>query len=107
MRRLIALMLVLLLVLAGCTKGKQNEPTDVEKPVENTGGEEKKAELPDVVQEFRTVYSGEISTINYLVTATTSEFGLAANFVDTLIDYDRYGVPQPCLATEWEVSDDG
>lgn len=107
MKRIVALMLVLLLILAGCTKGEPTKPTDVEKPSENAGGEEKVAEVPDVVQEYRTVYSGEITTINYLVTANTNEFGLAANFVDTLIDYDRYGVPKPSLATEWNVSDDG
>ncbi len=63
---------------------------------------------PDIPpEEYKTVYSGEITTMNYLVTATTAEFALAANFVDTLIDYDKYGVLQPCLATEWSVSDDG
>ncbi|WIV11746.1 peptide ABC transporter substrate-binding protein [Proteiniborus sp. MB09-C3] len=104
MKRVMALMLVLLMILAGCTKGGQNTPADAEKPKESAEGA---IDIPEVVQEYRTVYSGEISTINYLVTATTNEFGLAANFVDTLIDYDRYGVPQPCLATEWKVSDDG
>ncbi len=59
------------------------------------------------VQEYNTVYSGEITTLNYLVTASTAEFSLAANFVDTLIDFDRYGVATPCLATSWEESDDG
>ncbi|MCQ1531624.1 peptide ABC transporter substrate-binding protein [Lutispora saccharofermentans] len=91
MKRVIALMLALLMVLAGCTGGKQ--PT--------TAGP---AEVP---QEYRTVYSGEITTLNYLTTASTNEFALAANFVDSLIDYDRYGVAQPCLATEWKLSDDG
>ncbi len=56
---------------------------------------------------YSTVYSGEVTTINYLVTSTTSEFGLAANLVDTLIDYDRFGMIQPALAESWNVSDDG
>lgn len=103
MKRLIALMLALLMLLAGCTKGGQNTPVDVDKSVE---GEETK-EVSNVVQEYSTAYSGEITTINYLVTALTNEFSLAANLVDTLIDYDRYGVPQPSLATEWDTSDDG
>lgn len=105
MKRIIALLLILMLILAGCTKGNKDISTDVENTGENT--ETTQESIEKVVQEYRTVYSGEITTINYLVTATTSEFALAANFVDTLIDYDRYGVPQPCLATEWEVSDDG
>lgn len=57
--------------------------------------------------EYRRLYSGEITTLNYLTTATTAEFGLAANLVDSLIDYDNYGVAKPALATEWESSEDG
>lgn len=94
MRRALALILALMMVLAGCTGKAQ--------PAGETS-----AETPEVPQEYRILYSGEITTLNYLVTATTNEFALAANFVDTLIDYDRYGVVQPCLATEWKVSDDG
>jgi len=94
MRKVLALLLALMMVLAGCT-GK-TPPAG-----------ENAAETPEVPQEYRVLYSGEITTLNYLVTATTNEFALAANFVDTLIDYDRYGVAQPCLATEWKVSDDG
>jgi len=94
MRKVLALILALMMVLAGCT-GK-TPPAG-----------ENAAETPEAPQEYRVLYSGEITTLNYLVTATTNEFALAANFVDTLIDYDRYGVAQPCLATDWKVSDDG
>lgn len=87
MKRLIALMLVVMLILAGCTK------TD-------------KASSK-VEEEYSIVYSGEITTLNYLVTATTNEFALAANMVDSLIDFDKYGVAIPGLATEWESNLDG
>ena len=56
---------------------------------------------------YRTLYSGEVSTLNYLVTSTTNEFTIAANVVDTLIEHDRYGQLVPCLATDWETSEDG
>ena len=56
---------------------------------------------------FSTLYSGEITTLNYLVTTSTNEFGLCANLVDTLVEYDRYGRVQPSLATEWTTSEDG
>jgi len=56
---------------------------------------------------YRVLYGGELTTLNYLITATTNEFALAANVIDTLIEYDRFGVIQPALATSWEVSDDG
>ena len=55
---------------------------------------------------YRTLYSGEVTTLNYLYTATTNEFALAANLIDTLVEYDKYGQVQPSLATSWDVSDD-
>ncbi len=51
---------------------------------------------------YRTLYSGEITSLNYLTTATTNEFSLAANVIDTLVEYDKYGQVQPSLAESWE-----
>ena len=56
---------------------------------------------------YRTLYSGEVSTLNYLTTSTTNEFTISANVVDTLIEHDRFGQLVPCLATDWELSEDG
>ncbi|MFF2177717.1 peptide ABC transporter substrate-binding protein [Lysinibacillus sp. NPDC058147] len=56
--------------------------------------------------EYRVVYSGEIKTLNYLKTSETNEFAMAANLVDGLIEYDKYGVVQPSLAKEWSSNDD-
>ncbi len=56
---------------------------------------------------YRTLYSGEITTLNYLITATTNEFALAANLIDTLVEYDEFGQIQPSLALSWEESEDG
>ncbi len=56
---------------------------------------------------FHTLYSGEVTTLNYLYTATTNEFALSANVIDTLVEYDKYGNVQPSLAESWDVSDDG
>ncbi|KAB3535424.1 peptide ABC transporter substrate-binding protein [Alkaliphilus pronyensis] len=99
MKKLLVLMLILMLALTGCWSGGTDQPTD---------GDETGVEEPSSVpKEFTWTYSGEITTLNYLVTASTNEFGVAANLVDSLIDYDRYGVVQPALATEWTTSDDG
>lgn len=87
MRRLTALILAAMLIMTACSS-RTSGPAD-EKNV------------------FRMLYSGEITTLNYLVTSSTNEFGLAANLVDSLIDYDKYGVAQPALATEWNSSEDG
>lgn len=58
-------------------------------------------------QTYRSLYSGEVTTLNYLTTTTTSEFGLLSNLIDTLVESDRYGQLQPCLAESWEASADG
>ncbi|MBP3656290.1 MAG: peptide ABC transporter substrate-binding protein [Clostridia bacterium] len=60
--------------------------------------------MPAAAEEaaYRTLYSGEITSLNYLTTATTNEFAVAANVIDTLVEYDRYGQVQPSLAESWE-----
>ncbi len=50
---------------------------------------------------YRTLYSAEVGSLNYLTTATTAEFALAANVIDTLVEYDKYGQVQPSLAESW------
>ncbi|MDF2672273.1 MAG: ABC-type transporter, periplasmic subunit [Clostridiales bacterium] len=87
MKRLFASLIILTMLFSSCSKGTKQELSDV--------------------QEYSTVYSGEVTTLNYLVTASENEFAVAANLVDTLIDYDKYGVVKPCLATDWNVSEDG
>ena len=37
---------------------------------------------------YRTLYSGEIGTLNYLTTGTTNEFTVSANIIDTLVERD-------------------
>lgn len=56
---------------------------------------------------YRMLYSGEATTLNYLITASTNEFAIAANVIDTLVEYDYLGQIQPSLAETWEVSEDG
>ena len=56
---------------------------------------------------YTTLYSSEVTTLNYLITSSTNEFAIAANFIDTLVEYDMYGRMQPSLATAWENSEDG
>ncbi|MEG0766374.1 MAG: ABC transporter substrate-binding protein, partial [Clostridia bacterium] len=56
---------------------------------------------------YRTLYASEVTTLNYLYTASTNEFAVAANVIDTLVEYDRFGRVQPSLAERWETSADG
>ncbi|MCB2289322.1 peptide ABC transporter substrate-binding protein [Clostridium sp. CS001] len=91
MKKVVSMAIILCMVLSGCSSGG------------------KKADEANVaaVQEYSTVYSGEISTLNYLITANENEFAVAANSVDCLVEHDKYGVVKPSLATDWSVSEDG
>ncbi len=102
MKKTLSLLLVMLMVItsfAGCSSKATTTTT--------TTTTEAETQKPEILQEFTTVYASEVTTLNYLTTATEIEYGLAGNLVDTLVDYDKYGVIQPCLATEWKVSPDG
>lgn len=55
---------------------------------------------------FRTLYSGEVQTLNYLTTSTTNDYAISANIIDCLVDYDQYGNITPGLAESWESNDD-
>ncbi|MBQ8556155.1 MAG: peptide ABC transporter substrate-binding protein [Clostridia bacterium] len=81
MKRIIAMLLCLVLVLTACSKP------------ENEAEKEQTA--------YRTLYSGEVTSLNYLTTATTNEFAMAANVIDTLVEYNKYGEVQPSLAESW------
>lgn len=56
---------------------------------------------------YRSLYSGEIGSLNYLTTATANEFTVSANVIDTLVEHDCYGQLVPCLAESWDLSEDG
>ena len=105
MKRIIPLFLVLIIIITGCTTKAPKSTNDVPSTEDISKSIDEKDNISEV-QEYRWIYSGEITTLNYLTTSSTSEFRVAANLVDTLIDYDKYGVPQSALATEWSVSED-
>lgn len=90
MKKLISLVLcisMLLVTLAGCGK-------------KSSGGS------GSADENYRTLYSSELTTLNYLTTGNENEQQVAANCVDTLVEYDKYGVAQPDLAQSWETKDD-
>ncbi len=78
MKRMLALLLSLMLLLSVV-------PATAEEPVT-----------------YRTLYSSEIMSLNYLTTATAIEFAVAANVIDTLVEYNKYGEIQASLAETWE-----
>ena len=55
---------------------------------------------------YRTLYSSEVTTLNYLTTSSTNEYAIGANVVDCLVEYDCYGNIIPSLAESWESNED-
>ena len=107
MKKLLALLCALVMILgvaAGCTgPANGNDPS-----AGNSGG----STGPDgrtrsAEQTYRMLYNGEVSTLNYLYSASEIDMIFGANCVETLVSSDSYGNLQPAAATSWEVSDDG
>ena len=55
-------------------------------------------------QIYYNVYSSDWPSLNSMYESSAD---LCANFIDTLVEYDNYGILQPCLAESWECSEDG
>jgi oligopeptide transport system substrate-binding protein len=64
------------------------------------GGSKDRAQSGEVV--YRRLYSQEVYSLNYLVSANAVDFKAFANLVDALVEYDKYGVIKPALAQSWE-----
>ncbi|WP_077612224.1 peptide ABC transporter substrate-binding protein [Clostridium sp. Marseille-P2415] len=98
-RRLMAAMLCAVLVastaLSGCG-GKKIAGNGSQAAGNETGAAE--SGKPAV---YTRLYGAEVTTLNYLVSATTEDQRPAANCIDTLIEYDNKGQIKPGLATEW------
>ena len=58
-------------------------------------------------KDYTVIYAAEQAHINYLVSSLSTCTRFSENYIDALIDFDKYGRTIPCLATDWEVSEDG
>lgn len=93
--------------LTACSSGGSAPNTSQGVGTEGTAAQETQAAEKEIERkEFNTVYSAEISNLNYLVSSMSSYFRFVENVVDALVDFDQYGRVIPCLAESWEVSDD-
>ena len=119
MKKWIALLLTAMMMLsclAGC--GGDNNAANNNKASQgetNNNGEqngENNATTPDdgkpegaaEEQVVKLLYTDEISDWNPLHPSAGSTW---ANWIDTLVEYDNYGLCQPCLAESWTRSEDG
>lgn len=95
-------------MLCSCVVGCSNETAPTE-PVKSTEGQAETGAATDAEdinkeQVVKLMYSDEISDWNPL---HPSAGGTWANWIDTLVEYDYYGMCQPCLAESWTKSEDG
>ena len=72
---------------------------------ENSTETTQKEEIPR--KDYTVVYSAELAHINYLVSSLSTCTRFTENYVDALVDFDKYGRTIPSLATDWEISEDG
>lgn len=120
---LLAVMMIVA-CFAGCqgtTPANTDQPggTETQQPTESTQPTEAPVEPepesnigPDGrefadEQVYRSLYSSEVTTMNYLVSVTTYELVVGANTIDSLVENDTFGNILPSGAESWEVSEDG
>lgn len=105
MKRIVALTLALVMVLGLCAAcGKQDEQQTDENFESYAGAAGTSADNINKSQVVKLLYSDEVSDWNPL---HPSGAGTYANWIDTLVEYDNYGLCQPCLAESWTKSEDG
>ena len=105
-KRLLALLLTLVMALSLAACGS-NDPGESQSQAPGDSQTEQQPSEPVTGEAvYRTLYSSEVTTMNYLITGTTNELTIAANVVDCLVEYDNYGNIEPALATEWSSNDD-
>ncbi len=107
LKRVLAILLAVVMVLValtGCGNDDNNTGGGEEPGGSNGGTEVERPEGAAEEQVIKTMYSSEFSDWNPLHPSAAGDW---ANWIDTLVEYDNYGMVQPCLAESWTTSEDG
>jgi len=90
MKRLLALMLALVMILsltAACSKDEEDQPKEY-------------------LKTYKTSFSSSYASFNYFSTAYSTVRGIVSNCIDGLVEPDIYGVYVPSIAEEWKTNED-
>lgn len=108
-KRIVSMLLTMLLVLtafAGCQK-TPTAATPSEGTEATAAPAETEATAPAEPAVYSELYGSEVASLNYLIEGATWEQQVAANVIDTLVEYDSHANLIPGLAETWECSADG
>ena len=98
-----ALAFAMVLSMAACgSKQGSDQPSETKAASVPAGTEAAVAETAV----YRSLYASEVTTLNYLITTQDNEMTIAANVIETLVEYDNLGNIEPALATEWSSNPD-
>lgn len=105
MKRMLALLLAMVMVLsmAACSKENASDETDV--PMSDQSAEEIK-DTKEYLKTYKTSFSSSYASFNYFSTAYSTVRSIVANCIDGLVEPDIYGVYVPSLAESWESNED-
>ena len=108
-KRILAVLLALAMIfsMAACTNSGETTPEPSGEGEATEAGTGPDGRTYAAEQVYRTLYSSEMTTMNYLVSGTTYELEVGANTIDSLVENDTYGNIVPCAAESWEESEDG
>lgn len=112
MKKTIALLLAIVMsfaVFAACDGGNPAGQTD--KPGQtDAGGAQTQTPVttPGVTYQdtYKTTFSSSVTTMNPYTTEVASDYLFTANFLDALLETDKYGRLSPCMAESWEHNED-
>lgn len=89
--------------LSGCGNSSSTGETT---EASNSNGAGSNGEEASGEAVYKVLYSGEVSTLNYLITSNANEQSIGANVIDTLVEYNSDGEIQPSLATDWSYDEE-
>ena len=108
MKKLLTVLLTVLMALSLAACGKTDEPVVDDQPEEVTY--ESTVAIEDLkladTKTYVTADSSEISNMDYVTTALAVDHEINVNFVDGLVECDRFGNYVPSIAESWEPNED-